>query len=196
MINIGQNTTFSNQASSNSGPFREKIRASIIQPNFQLGKPHGENIKSKTADCKTRAILETLDKSVETYMQGFSKYYSKIVFMYLASKHLELVNKIYIKRQEILDSYEDQIKELKMIQDNADNPEAATTISLMIDQLYVDKNKEEMDANTDFDSRLTFLLSHSHNKIEELIGNSDQIKTLINTFIDKVSKICEESIKK
>lgn len=195
MANLGPNMPF-NSDINNTAPFREKIRASIITPNHSMGRSQADNMKSKTAECKTRAILETIDKTVEAYMQGFEKCYSKIVFMYLASKHLELVNTIYSKKQEIFDNYEDQIKELKMIQDNADNADAATTISLMIDQLCVDKSKEEMDANHEFDSRLSYLLSHSHNKIEELLGSSEQIKCLVKAFIEKLSKVGEENIKK
>lgn len=110
-------------------------------------------------------MIKTLELLCTEYFNKLNLFFEE---NYLKNLIVQLKNKIdiyYNERIKIHDEYEDQINELKLMQEvNYSNNENNFTINLMLDNLILDKQKEEINLEACFNKQINNFINEFKDK--------------------------------
>lgn len=132
-------------------------------------------------------FLTTLNELVENYQQEYHTTFGNVVFTPLIGKFKEKLDKNFRKKIENFESYEDQIKELNMMLDGNENNEANNTINLMIENLLIEKNKNDYDLQMEHENDIQDFLT-AESQIDNLTQN-EHFSTINGELKEKVLKL-------
>ncbi len=162
IINITRNTTTPKDKS----PFLFKKNKEVLSySSFYKDKDKETN--------KFKDYMSYINNKLDNYLNFFNKIYSTDVSL-ICKDLIELYRDNYMRKIKIFDFFEDQIKELNIMIDGVDS-DSNFTINLMINNLLIDKNKEEINLNLEMENSFYLILqkhidSNIINSNEQLIG--------------------------
>lgn len=166
------------------------FRADYFEEDFQINS-RKNSFKGKD---KGKELVDVFEASIKEYMTKFNRSYIENVFSSLSSNLIELTIDYYNKKVRVYESYEEQIQELRMMQESSENLEANTTINLMLNHLLVERRKEEMDLKLEYDNNY-YTIFQNVESIDKHQSMKQYTDGLIQKFIDKMVKIASENIK-
>lgn len=154
------------------------------------------NSRSNSFKSKDRGkeLVETFEASIKEYVTKFNKSYIEHIFSSLSLNLIELTHEYYNKKVKVYESYEEQIQELKMMLESSENSEANTTINLMLNHLFVERSKEEMDLKLEFDNNY-YTIFQNIEPFDKQQSMKIYTDGLLLKFTDKINKIASENMK-
>lgn len=136
---------------------------------------------------KFTSFLTSLTEIIEKFQTDYHSAFGNLIFTPFCNKFLMKLEEHYDKKINNFEYYEDQIKELNMMLDGNDNNESNNTLSLMIENLYIEKNKIDYDLQMEQDNEMQDYFTEQSK--EDLISKGDFFKKINSELILKINEL-------
>lgn len=123
--------------------------------NKEVNKKHSSNKRDRKQILKAvkyEGMISEVDNKISKFLGNVIKKYIENQLPSIEQKFISIINNDFGKRMSIFETYEDQIQDLKMMMDG--NSDSNTTIQLLIENLKRERNKEEIQIDTELDNNI------------------------------------------
>ena len=132
-----------------------------------------------------------MNSLIENFQDEFSKIFIVVNFKETYDKLISVLYFYYETTTEVFITYEDQIKELEMLRSD-ENSDANVTVDLMIKNLYIEKDKENMNNQNMMQENLQEIIEES---FTESLKENEYIEKVKEKFFGNMTELIMMSLK-